>query len=167
MRKILYMARLVVVGSLLAGCATTPPGSEAPVKTTPDRAPVSEPRGATDTGAAEATEPREDIVARRGNERWELLFVGEYGDAYEYLSPAYRTKLTRTEYIVKMAQQKVRWNTTEFEAVECEEELCMARWNVTWTYLIPVRGAGAYQGEKLMKESWIEVDGEWYFVPPT
>ncbi len=79
--------------------------------------------------------------------------------------PGYRDKTTRTQYIVKLAGQRVRWSNADFEKVECEPEICQATWVIHWIYSIPVRGAGMYDGEKPTLENWILADGEWYFVP--
>jgi hypothetical protein len=156
----------------LTGCATTPPAT--------DQAPEPEPQAEAEGTAAPAGteepvagtqepaldgEPPEDHVARRGRERWDHIAAAEYDLAYEYLSPGYRDKMSRTAYIVKLAGQRVRWKDADFEKVECDPEICRVSWVIHWTYNIPVRGAGAYDGEKPTVENWILADGEWYFVP--
>ena len=128
---------LVFATLLVAGCATTP-------------------------GAGLSAE---EIVAQRGRERWDSIFAGEYDISYEYLSPGYRAKLTRAEYMVKLLQQQVRWTTAELQEAECEAETCMATWDVTWAYNVPLRGVGTYESQKILKERWILADGEWFFVP--
>lgn len=160
MRTILYVASLGAAALLMAGCATTPPASEAPADE--ETAPAGD---TTDTGPA-TTDAAERAVARRGRERWDYIFSVDYDKAYDYLSPAYRDRMTRTEYIVKMAAQHVRWTAADFQEVTCEPDLCLAKWVVTWRYNIPVKGAGTYEGEKPLAERWILAGGEWYFVPP-
>lgn len=107
----------------------------------------------------------EEIVAQRGRERWDAIFAGDYDVAYAYLSPGYRAKFTRTDYMLRLAAQRVRWVGAEFQEAECGEELCEAVWEIRWVYNVPVRGVGTYEGLKTLRERWILADGEWYFVP--
>ena len=153
----------------LTGCATTPPATGQTPGPEPQAeagapAETEQPAAATPEPAADGETP-ENRVVRRGRERWDRIASGEYDLAYEYLSPGYRDKTTRTEYIVRLAGQRVRWNDADFEKVECEPEICRATWVIHWIYNIPVRGAGVYNGEKPTVENWILADGEWYFVP--
>ena len=155
---------------LLTGCATAP--------STPDTAQEQQPQAASTEPVPTVTEPAvaepepavdgetpEDRVARRGRERWDYIAAGEYDLAYQYLSPGYQVKITRNEYILRLAGQRVRWDDADFKEVECEPEMCGATWVIHWSYNIPVRGAGVYNGDKTTLERWILADGEWYFVP--
>lgn len=127
----------VLFSLLAAGCATTP-------------------------GAGLSAE---ESVAQRGRERWDSIFAKEYDISYEYLSPGYRAKLTRAEYMVRLLQQRIRWTAADFVEAQCEAETCMATWTVTWAYNVPLKGVGEYEGQKTLKERWILADGEWFFVP--
>lgn len=121
---------------LLAGCAAAPPK-------TPEKA-----------------------VAERAQARWEALLAKDYDSAYTYYSPGYRSAMSLAGFRQRRATQRVRWTQAEFKGVECEQQVCHSRFQVTYKYRMPVRGVGEVQSSRLVTENWVLADGGWYYVPP-
>ncbi len=120
---------------LLAGCATAPPK-------TPEQA-----------------------VAERAQARWDALVERDFGTAYTYYSPGFRSAMTLDEYRGQLSQQRVRWTGAEFLGVECQAQVCEAEFRVAYDYRMPVQGVGTVSSRRPLTESWIRADGKWYYVP--
>jgi hypothetical protein len=125
-RLMRYGAVCVTVLAVLGGCATAPAGTS------------------------------KDIVARRAQERWDLLVKSDFAGAYRYISPTGRQLLTEQAYASGL--RSGFWTGAKVGEVQCAtEDSCEA--DVTIEY--------QHQGRKMSspaREKWIRDKSNWWFV---
>jgi len=107
----------------------------------------------------------ESLVEARATARWEALFGGDLAGAYEYLSPGYRTSVSSLQYQRSILLKQVAWTSAEYVGASCEETICKVNFNVGFTVSGALRGVKSYKGTQMVEESWVLIDGQWYFVP--
>src|ERR1035437_4897856 len=96
------------------------------------------------------------IVTARADARWKALIESNVGRAYDYLSPASRTLLSRRDYQARI--KPGMWRGAKTTSVTCEPDLCKAK--VTLKYDIrEIKGL-----EMELEENWIKEEGGWWFV---
>jgi len=115
---------------------------------------------ATSTGVSP-----ESLIEERANARWEALFSGDLAGAYEYLTPAYRTSVSSLAYQRSVLLKRVAWTSAKYIDSTCEEATCKVRFNVGFTVSGAIPGVKSYEGTQKIEESWVLIDGQWYFVP--
>lgn len=124
------LAAALLVSAFLGGCATTGGAS-------PDQA-----------------------VGKRAQERWDLLLKSDYGNAYEYLSPAQRAVASQQSYINRFSPG-AQWLSAKLQSVSCEsEERCNAVVQIR-TYVV-ARGFSDPITVN-MTEIWVKDEGNWWF----
>lgn len=112
-------------------------------------------------GCADKTNP--DNVDRRAVERWNYLIARQAEKAYDYLSPGYRETKTRESYADAMNNRPVKWMEAKFKRKTCDGDSCQVIVEVK--YSVAVGGAPAMESNSDQSETWIRVDGDWYFLP--
>ena len=106
----------------------------------------------------------EQIVEERAQARWDHLAAGQFGDAWEYLTPAFRQSTSRDDYVFDMRQRRVRWTGAEVMGVDCEVDRCEVAVLVSYR---PVGGARQFRQMELNRdrsETWIRVGGQWWHI---
>ena len=107
----------------------------------------------------------ESQVEERATARWGALFSGDLAGAYEYLTPAYRTSVSSLSYQRSVLLKPVAWTSAKYVESACEESLCKVKFNVGFTVSGALPGVKSYKGTQIIEESWVLIDGQWYFVP--
>ena len=103
----------------------------------------------------------EEAVAKRAQDRVDLLRAGEYDAAYTYATPGYRTTESVSRYGTRWAGVNM-WLSADVTSVLCDYDKsgvtrsCKAFLGVTYI------AAGHGEQETLLEERWIAVDGRWY-----
>lgn len=124
------LAAALLVSAFLGGCATTGNAS-------PDQA-----------------------VGKRAQERWDLLLKSDYGNAYEYLSPAQRAVASRQSYINRFGEG-AKWLSVKLQSVSCESnERCNAVLQMQTQ--VVARGFSGPITTKIT-EIWVKDEGNWWF----
>lgn len=133
----------------LAGCATSG-----------DRSAPAKAAGTSDASP-------ESILAERATTRWKLMIAGKAAEAYDYLSPGYRSLKTREQYAADMQNRPVRWKGVRHQSVECPPpgEYCDVTVEIDYEVTSPLPGVGAVASKAPVTERWIVLDGVWYLVP--
>jgi hypothetical protein len=108
----------------------------------------------------------ESLVEERATARWEALFSGDLTGAYEYLTPAYRTSVSSLAYQRSVLLKRVAWTSAKYTDSVCEESLCKVKIDVGYAVFGAIPGVKSYEGTQIIEESWVLIDGQWYFVPP-
>jgi hypothetical protein len=108
----------------------------------------------------------ESQIEERANARWEALFSGDFAGAYEYLTPAYRTSVSSLAYQRSVLLKRVAWTSAKYVESVCEESLCKVKFDVGYTIYGAIPGVKSYSGTQKIEESWVLIDGQWYFVTP-
>ena len=128
---------LMVLPGLMSACATTGGGDGQPVS-----------------------------VEDRAQARWAHLLANETTEAYNYLSPGYRSSVSLTAYQNQLAQKKVGWTGASVLDSECSEISCKVRIMLNYRLVGAVPGVQQYEGKQLITESWVNSDGQWWHIPP-
>jgi len=107
----------------------------------------------------------EETIEKRATERWESLFNDDLEGAYEFLSPGYRSSVSSKQYQRTLLLQKVQWKDARFIESDCAETSCKVKISLDYTVYGAVPGVSSFDGTQQIEESWVKVNGDWYFVP--
>lgn len=106
-----------------------------------------------------------DMVDKRSVERWNLLVAHEAEKAYDYLTPGYRATQTRENYAAAMNNRPVQWTGATFKDKTCDGDRCKVEVNIRYSLAMPGATSRKTESESVQAETWIRVNGEWYFLP--
>ena len=134
-RQALVMAQCVLV-SAYAGCGTL--------------------SGAPALSADSAADVKRAAVAKRAEDRWQLLIKGDLAGAYEYLSPGSRSTMSYEQY---RAKHRVGfYRAAKVDSVTCEDAVCTADLKLTYD-------ARQLKGITTpITEKWVIEQGQVWFV---
>jgi hypothetical protein len=114
-------------------------------------------------GCADHSKP--ENVDRRAVERWNYLIAHQAEKAYDYLTPGFRATQAKEVYAAAMNTRPVQWKSAKFNHKECEEDRCTVHVDVAYAVPMAAASQGAIQSASTQSETWIRIDGEWYFLP--
>jgi hypothetical protein len=119
-------------------------------------------------GPAKPTKPAKDesadVIQQKSVERWNFLIAHQADKAYDYLSPGYRATKAREAYATEMNGRGLRWTKVTYGDQTCEADTCKV--NLTVDYKLKMPGAsGTVSSFGPLTETWIKVDGRWYYLP--
>lgn len=106
-----------------------------------------------------------DTIDTRSVERWNHLIAHQAEKAYDYLTPGFRSTQSRETYASAMNSRPVQWKEAKFKSKECDAERCKVQVDVTYSLLMPGAGNQPGGGTRTQTETWLLVDGEWFFLP--
>lgn len=106
-----------------------------------------------------------DNLDRRAVERWNYLIGHQAEKAYDYLTPGFRATKTREDYAAAMNNRPVQWKAVKFNRKQCDGESCTVLVDVSYQVMMPGAVGTPAQATTTQNETWILVDGEWYFLP--
>ena len=103
----------------------------------------------------------------RAQKRWDLLIAGQAGQAWEFFSPGYRDIKDRETYVADLSVRPVKWTKAAVKSSQCPEDpkVCDVEVEVHFTMDSTLPGVGKLESYSPVAERWIEIDGNWYFVP--
>lgn len=130
---------------LLAACATTSPDTSSP---------------------ATAGDGAHAALKARAAQRWQYIIDHQPAKAWDYLTPGYRATITRAAYAAKWASTPMRYLSVKVTKASCvRPENC--RVYIKLGYALPAPGAGGelIQAVAPIKETWLQLDGNWYYLP--
>ena len=106
----------------------------------------------------ETTEPSalESDILERSQARWSRLVAGDVEGAYEFTSPAYRSKTPLSRFRARFGGA-VQWMSASPRTAECQEHRC--RVTVEVSYQLPKEG---FEHMRPITETWIRASGEWW-----
>lgn len=115
-------------------------------------------------GAGKNDDDVSEILEQRAMARWQMIIEGKGNEAYAYLTPGYRSTHSEREYARSVILGAIKWNKATWQDAECSApDACKAKVMVDYSVRMP--GAGDVPSFRLMQESWLLIDGEWYFLP--
>jgi hypothetical protein len=115
--------------------------------------------------ACVSTGQSKNSIEQRAMDRWSELFNGDMIEAYEYLSPGYRSSVSLQQYMSSLLLLRVKWTGARYIESECAETSCKVKISLDFTVHGAVPGVKSFDGTQEIDESWVKVDGNWYFVP--
>jgi hypothetical protein len=101
-------------------------------------------------------EARQEAAGVRAAAKWNLILAGNAAGAYEYLSPASRKVVDRTEFVARM--QRTAFRTATVEKSDCSVEVCQVWVAVTYDHPM-MKGV-----RNTLRENWILENGTFWFV---
>ena len=116
-------------------------------------------------GGCATTAPKESDVERRATERWQALLSDDIEGAYDFLSPGYRSSVSRVQYTRTILLKQVGWTSADFIESDCAETACKVKISLGYIVYGGVPGVTSFEGKQEIEESWVLADGTWYFVP--
>ena len=104
------------------------------------------------------------VIKERAVQRWNFLIQHQAEKAYDLLSPGYRQTKDRESYAKEMNARPVRWDKIAFASQQCETDSCKVHLSVDYDLALggPV---GTVKSTAPVEETWIRVDGHWYYLP--
>lgn len=111
------------------------------------------------------TPQSESGVEQRVVARWGALLEGDYIGAYDFLSPGYRSSVSLNQYQRSLLLSKVRWTSAKYIESECTDNVCKVKNSLDYALHGALPGVNTFNGTQIVEESWVLVDGDWYFVP--
>ena len=115
--------------------------------------------------ACATTMSTENIIEERATARWETLLSGDLAGAYEYLSPGFRSSVPSLQYQRQLLLNKVKWTGAHYIESDCTETTCKVKISLDYTVYGAIPGVKSFDGTQEIEESWVKVNGTWYFVP--
>lgn len=104
-------------------------------------------------------------IEERAVQRWNYLIAHDAAKAYDYLTPGYRATITREQYAEAMNNRPVRWTKAHFTKKDCDAERCTVFLMIDYTARIGVGAAGNASTFSPQRETWLNVKGNWYYLP--
>jgi hypothetical protein len=108
---------------------------------------------------------QESLIGDRAQARWDLLLAEDYAGAYRYLSPAYRSSVSSTQYQRRLLLRQVRWTDARYIDSDCLENSCKVRISLDYSLRKALPGVPRYDGTQEVDEQWVKSEGEWWYVP--
>ena len=114
-----------------------------------------------------ATQPRsqDDYVIERAQERREFQFAGDLETVYTYFSPGYRSTHSLIDFGVQERTRRVQYTSVEYVSHECEASRCIVTLELGYRIGAPVPGVSTFEGTSMVEETWINTNGEWWYLP--
>ncbi len=116
-------------------------------------------------GCASTPEVPQTLDERIQN-KWDLLVAGDYIAAYEYYSPGYRSVTSLDRFLQAMSSRSIPWLGARLrDTGPCEPETCSARVELDYRVIPRVPGGKPFESTKIIHESWIRQNNQWFYVP--
>ena len=112
-----------------------------------------------------AKSPDLDPVRERAEARWQALLSNDLETAYTFYSPGYRSANSLIDFGLSWRTRRVQFTSADYVGHECEESRCKVTFDAGFKVERPVPGMDVFNGQQTVVENWIEVDGNWWFVP--
>ena len=115
--------------------------------------------------ACASPERTERTVEKRATARWNAVLSEDFAGAYEYLSPGFRSSVSAAQYQRSILLNRVRWTGARYNRSECTETTCKVTISLDYALYGGLPGVESFEGTQTIYESWVRVNGKWYFVP--
>jgi len=117
------------------------------------------------SACAAATVDKKNQIEDRAMGRWDALLTGDFAGAYEYLTPGTRSSISLMQYQRSILRKQVKWTSAKYNKSECEETTCKVTISLGFTVYGALPGVRSFEGTQDISESWVLLDGNWYYVP--
>lgn len=100
-------------------------------------------------------------VRERAEQRWQHLLAGRLDEAYAYLSPGSRERVTAAYY--KGSLKPGMWRGAKVAGVECAADVCKVQVQLAYEYMRP---GVKYESVRSLDETWLREGGQWWYLLP-
>ena len=106
-----------------------------------------------------------ELLEQRSMARWDAVINDKLETAYEYLSPGYRSSVSLPQYQRAVLLSKAKRTAARYVESSCEETSCNVKISLDFTVYKAVPGVDSMDVTQTIEESWVLVDGSWYYIP--
>lgn len=119
--------------------------------------------------AGPGTRPDSDAgqaqLKQRAQARWELLINKHADQAYDFLTPGYRSTISRDKYASEMVNRPIKWESAKVNKVDCAQaDSCTVYMVIGYSLKLPGMGGNAHSVAPI-QESWLHLRNQWYYLP--
>lgn len=104
-------------------------------------------------------------VEKRAQQRWSLLVDKKAEKAYDYLTPGYRKSMSREDYASLKNNVAMTWKAVKVNSSTCEQDTCEVLLTIDYDVAMPGGAGGRMTTFAPLREKWVRLGGEWYFLP--
>lgn len=115
------------------------------------------------SGVKKGADP--SVIKQRAVQRWDYIIARHAEKAYDFLSPGYRTTITRENYALGMNNRPVTWEHAEFVDQKCDADTCTVHVKLKYKVMVNLHGVRQISGDSPVTERWVKESGQWYFLP--
>lgn len=117
---------------------------------------------------SEPPEPEQtdsDIVIDRAQARWNALIAGDHEAGYAFYTPGFREQTSVVDFTIDMRGRPIQWVAAEVQSANCDGDRCEVETDLE--YRVPSAPAqmSGMGNRRPIEETWIRIDGSWWFVP--
>ncbi|MGB4859215.1 MAG: hypothetical protein WBP11_07775, partial [Dokdonella sp.] len=106
-----------------------------------------------------------DALKARAEQRWTYLIDKKADQAYEFLTPGYRKAKTLDQYVAEKSSVALKWKSAKATRADCEEDVCTVFVTLYYEVTLPNTGSQPIDTFAPMREKWMKVGKQWYFLP--
>ena len=106
-----------------------------------------------------------DSAPARAVKRWQAMIQRDFTTAYPLYTPGFRSKTPLLQFVDNFPGGRVVWNDVEYLDHQCEAAKCTVRLDVTYSLLNPAPGVDSVVNKRTVDETWLLIDGVWYYSP--
>ncbi len=109
--------------------------------------------------------PVEQTVEERAQERWDHLLARDFEEAWALYTPGFRSQTDPRAFAGALSNRPVRWlGAVVRPDSDCDGDRCRVVVDVTYQPIGAPAGQGRLRMTRPVDETWIRVDGQWWFV---
>lgn len=113
--------------------------------------------------ATEAVEARQEALKQRVMAKWDALIRKDFAAAYSFTSPGYRELFSLSAFKGRFGN-KVSWQRIEVVNVDWKsDDAATVSIKIHFAYY-PPQAERALDMTTHVKESWVRVDGQWWYL---
>ena len=107
----------------------------------------------------------EQAVKQRVTERWEAVIANDWDRVYEFATPAYREAYSKTHFFNQYGGQVDREGIEITKLTFEDAEQTSAKVGLVLTFsTLGMTPGELYRGTQFIEETWVKVDGQWWYV---
>jgi len=111
----------------------------------------------------DAASKQRAALEQRVTAKWDALIKNDFATAYTFTSPAYR-HLHSLEYFKSRFGGTVKWRRVAVAHVDfIDKDAATVGINIHFVYYLKETGE-TFNMENDVKESWVHVNGQWWYV---
>lgn len=114
---------------------------------------------------SEAGDDSVESLKARAEQRWNYLIEKKAEKAYEFLTPGYRKVKTVDQYVAEKTNVALKWKSAKASRADCEVDVCTVFVTLYYEVKLPNAGGQPIDSFAPMREKWMKVGKQWYFLP--
>lgn len=97
---------------------------------------------------------------------WNFKIDRNFAEAYDFLSPGWKSNENQESFIRRMSISAVKWTSVKLLSKKCrQKDLCVIKVEIGYEYQFRGAVSEKMQVETTLAENWIMKDNIWYNIP--